>query len=73
MKVLCIIVFIAAGCADKGSEPAAPLSTVDSNVVNLGDSTPAILHLDTIAGSDTAFDVAMDSAGRTITARDTIR
>lgn len=59
------------GCADEQGSKQVPLDTVDSNVVAIGDSTPAVLHLDG-AATDTSYDVAMDSAGRTITPQDTI-
>ena len=61
----------ALGCTNQTGTNQQTVSTVDSNVVAVGDSTPAILHIDTTAGSDTAFDVAMDSVGKVITAKDT--
>ena len=73
MKFILLFIVVMSGCSDGSEVVQQSLSTVDSNVVSIGDSTPAILHIDTTAGSDTAFDVAMDSAGPTITANDTLK
>lgn len=63
----CISLFFI-GC----TEPVikGPPSTVDSNIINDGDSIPAILHLDD-ARRDTSFTVALDSIGPTVDAADT--
>lgn len=73
MKIVMLFFILAPGCTGPSSKDPQSVSTVDSNVVSIGDTTAAILHIDTIAGSDTAFYVAMDSAGATLTAKDTIR
>ena len=70
MKWLAIIfIWVFAGCAEEpSSEPA--FTTLDSNVLNLGDSVSADLHTDRLGG-DTSFTVAMDSAGKLVTPADT--
>ena len=73
MKFFLLGLLIVAGCTNQSERDQQTVSTVDSNMVAVGDSTPAILHIDTTAGNDTAFDVAMDSVGATITAKDTLR
>ena len=65
-----ILMTLFAGCAD--TEITGPPSTVDSNTVVVGDSTPAILHLDD-ARKDSSFTVALDTVVPAITAEDTMR
>lgn len=56
-------------CSD--TETTGPASTIDSNTVVVGDSTPAILHLDD-ARKDSNFTVALDTVVPAITAEDTL-
>ncbi len=71
MKIYLLLFAFITGCSHQPKKDAPSFSTVDSNVIDIGDSVTAILHIDTTAGSDTAFYVAMDSMGYTITAKDT--
>jgi uncharacterized lipoprotein len=64
-----ILIILIAGCSD--TETTKPASTVDSNTVVVGDSIPAILHLDD-ARKDSNFTVALDTVVPAITARDTM-
>ncbi len=65
-----ILIILMIGCSD--TETIQPASTVDSNTVVVGDSTPAILHLDD-ARKDSSFTVALDTMVPAITAEDTMR
>ena len=69
MKLICLAIFLVAGC-DAGQSKTQPMSTVDSNTIDTGDSTPAILHLDD-ARLDTSFTIALDSAVPSVSATDT--
>ena len=69
-KFLVLFLIAGLGCAD--AEPEKPASTVDSNTIVTGDSTPAILHLDN-ASKDSSFSVALDSIGPTVDAADTLK
>ncbi|HZH95884.1 MAG TPA: hypothetical protein VEY06_08370 [Flavisolibacter sp.] len=71
MKLIYLGIFLFAGC-DERSSKTEPMSTVDSNTIDNGDSTPAILHLDD-ARRDTLFTVALDSAAPSVNVTDTTR
>jgi hypothetical protein len=57
-------------CGDDSGE-AKPVSTVDSSVIDPGDSLSPMMYLDTQSVNDTSFDIALDSAGPMVTADDT--
>ena len=71
MKLIYLALILFAGCDEEQSK-AQPMSTVDSNTIDNGDSTPAILHLDD-ARRDTLFTVALDSVAPSANATDTTR
>jgi hypothetical protein len=71
MKLIYLGIFLFAGC-DEGASKTQPMSTVDSNTIDNGDSTPAILHLDDARG-DTLFTVALDSVPPSANLTDTTR
>lgn len=65
-----VFLLLCAGCGGPTTE--GPISTVDSHTVLASDSTPRILNLDN-PHNDTAFSVALDSAGPTISPTDTVK
>lgn len=67
LYVCLCLVFVACGDAEKAPEP---VSTVDSNLANENDTLLPELYIDSHEG-DTTFNVALDSAGRTILPKDT--
>jgi hypothetical protein len=71
MKYFLFFIVVCAGCEDRQQAPA-PQSIVDSNTIESGDSTPAILHLDNFS-KDTSVQVTLDSMGPSVDAEDTVR
>ena len=66
---ICFLLITLMACNSDSSD-TVDFSTLDSNTVRQGDSTPPILYLDS-ALSDTSFDVALDSTGPAINPEDT--
>jgi hypothetical protein len=71
MKYFLILLIVCTGC-DSEQQAAAPQSIVDSNTIESGDSTPAILYLDNFR-KDTSVHVTLDSMGPSVDAADTVR
>lgn len=70
MKSVFAFLIVVAGCSEPQAPP--PQSIVDSNTIDTGDSTPAILHLDNFS-KDSSIEVALDSMGPTVDAADTAK
>lgn len=54
------ILIISILCSCQSGNNAADISTVDSNVINQGDSNPALLYLDN--PNDSNFSIAVDTS-----------
>jgi len=70
-KTAAFICFVIWGCTEPVAK-APSSSTIDSNTIATGDSTPAILYLDNLR-DDSSFTVALDSMGPAVEAADTQR